>query len=553
MATAVLPPTSSAPPGKIDLSDSKASMTETWIPPHLAAYLLDQPMPTAVYAHSSLSEPLKLNSPDKLAPPIYENPAMRALLLQGSGAAARAAGPTAENPPVPASLSETLNERNQAKLRSWLATGLEETLGQGRPKCSSAMGTPTQLAGNGPGSPLHLPQLKRTNSTKPFPSPGLRSPALATVMMTMKSNGDGAGSFPFGFTQAAGEVAGKAEPEPKLADSPSTSGGSSAWTSLSRRTSVSSNSTAATSTAATSRWSARHISLQLATSVNFSKTHWRGTVYPELGITILTQLPSSAIANGGLGFAEYEEDRDVREVPSASSATNGDEPPEEDNAEALAALQKSCAEGVAAWEEASTIAGKREPEEQLNLEDLDVPESEDDEDLVTDPSGSVSPDGSETSSSLSEASRLPISVVMARERLGKPIPYEPIGDNEISTSGAHDSTSLEGMAYTLWHSPVGCFRVDKDLSIVQANPKWRQTCGLPDGESNDSWPSRVHPEDREKVVAHYTRIADELPVERDEYEFRWMPDGDVDRWCTCVIEPAIINGAMAGYSGYLLK
>ena len=179
--------------------------------------------------------------------------------------------------------------------------------------------------------------------------------------------------------------------------------------------------------------------------------------------------------------------------------------------------------------------------------------AEDDEDEVDDSSGSDAPDGSETSSALSEASKLPPSVVLTRERIGKQVEAEPIGDNEISIAGANDSTSLEGMAYTLWHSPIGCFRVNRDLSITQANPKWRQTCGLQEGESNDSWPAMVHPDDREKVVNHYSKIAETLPLERDEYEFRWLSDGTRDRWCMCVIEPAVINGVMAGYSGYLIK
>ena len=273
-------------------------------------------------------------------------------------------------------------------------------------------------------------------------------------------------------------------------------------------------------------------------------------------MTILTQLPASAVANGAFGVAEYDEDRDVRHVPASLAsvaAAAAEDVAVEENAEALAALQRECAEGVLAWEEASTVAGKMEQDDGINLEELEPPESEDDEDEVEDTSGSDAPDGSETSSALSEASKLPPSVVLARERIGKQVEAEPIGDNEISIAGANDSTSLEGMAYTLWHSPIGCFRVNRDLSITQANPKWRQTCGLQDGESNDSWPAMVHPDDREKVVKHYSKIAETLPLERDEYEFRWLPDGTRDRWCMCVIEPAVINGVMAGYSGFLIK
>ncbi|GAA5868815.1 hypothetical protein JCM3774_003906 [Rhodotorula dairenensis] len=536
---------------------------EEWLPPHLAAYLIDQPLPTAVYAHSSLTEPLKPNSPVKLARPVYENPAMRTLLHQGTGGKARYSGAGTEQPPIASSLSETLNERNQVKLRSWLAAGLDEAVGTQYHSHRPSHHASSAAVRNGLSSPLHIPMpppaMSRKNSTKPFPSPGLRSPALASVMMTMKASGDGnggGGSFPFGFSSTH-DSNGKAT----AADSTTTvnsNSSSSVSTGLSRRTSVSSNSTAATSTAATSRWSSRHISLQLATSINFSKTHWRGTVYPDLGVTILTQMPASAVANGAFGVAEYEEDRDVRDVPAsfastAAVAAAADEGTVEENAEALAALQRECAEGVLAWEEASTVAGKMEQDDGINLEDLEPPESEDDEDEIEDSSESDAPEGSETSSALSEASKLPPSVLLARERIGKHVDAEPIGDNEISISGAHDSTSLEGMAYTLWHSPIGCFRVNRDLSITQANPKWRQACGLQDGESNDSWPAMVHPDDRDKVVAHYSKIAETLPLERDEYEFRWLPDGTRDRWCMCVIEPAVINGVLAGYSGFLIN
>lgn len=565
MSTAVLPPASAGrDPSTMNGTGSiaahhggcHATPAEEWLPPHLAAYLIDQPLPTAVYAHSSLSEPLKPNSPVKLARPVYENPALRTLLHQGTGGKARYGGAGTEQPPIPSSLSETLNERNQVKLRSWLAAGLEEALGHNAPGAAAAATTKS-----GPSSPMHIhlpppPNLTRKNSTKPFPSPGLRSPALASVMTTMKANGEG-GAFPFGFSSTH-DSNGKRTAGDACNSTSNSNSSSSLSTGMSRRTSVSSNSTAATSTAATARWSSRHISLQLATSINFSKTHWRATVYPDLEVTILTQLPASAVANGAFGVAEYDEDHDVRHAPAsiasvAAAAAAAEALAVEENAEALAALQRECAEGVLAWEEASTVAGKMEQDDGIDLEEPEPPESEADEDEVEDSSGSDGPDGSETSSALSEASKLPPSVVLARERIGKQVDAEPIGDNEISIAGAYDSTSLEGMAYTLWHSPIGCFRVNRDLSITQANPKWRQTCGLQEGESNDSWPAMVHPDDREKVVKHYSKIAETLPLERDEYEFRWLPDGTRDRWCMCVIEPAVINGAMAGYSGYLIK
>jgi hypothetical protein len=52
-----------------------------------------------------------------------------------------------------------------------------------------------------------------------------------------------------------------------------------------------------------------------------------------------------------------------------------------------------------------------------------------------------------------------------------------IGTHEVDAEKARDPNSLEGMAYTLFHAPIGIFRVNSDLSITMANPAWRNTCG----------------------------------------------------------------------------
>lgn len=52
-----------------------------------------------------------------------------------------------------------------------------------------------------------------------------------------------------------------------------------------------------------------------------------------------------------------------------------------------------------------------------------------------------------------------------------------IGAHEVDAEKARDPNSLEGMAYTLFHAPIGLFRVNSDLSITMANPSWRNTCG----------------------------------------------------------------------------
>ncbi|GAA5820788.1 hypothetical protein JCM10212_005579 [Sporobolomyces blumeae] len=125
-----------------------------------------------------------------------------------------------------------------------------------------------------------------------------------------------------------------------------------------------------------------------------------------------------------------------------------------------------------------------------------------------------------------------------------------IGAIEVDAERAKDPTTLEGMAFTAFHSPIGLFRVDKDLSITYANPSWRQTCGVAEGDSTDSWPSRILAEDREEVVGHYATIAKTLPQRRDEHEFRWERQGR-NVWATCVIEPAIVDGVFEGYCGFL--
>ncbi|GAA5955090.1 hypothetical protein JCM3765_003192 [Sporobolomyces pararoseus] len=125
-----------------------------------------------------------------------------------------------------------------------------------------------------------------------------------------------------------------------------------------------------------------------------------------------------------------------------------------------------------------------------------------------------------------------------------------IGAHEVDAEKARDPNTIEGMAYTLFHAPIGLFRVNRDLSITMANPAWRNTCGISEGDSTDSWPSRIFKDDREGVVKHYTEITEKLPMRRDEHEFRWEREG-YKTWASCVITPALIDGRMDGYCGFL--
>ncbi|GAA5937240.1 PAS domain-containing hybrid sensor histidine kinase/response regulator [Sporobolomyces koalae] len=142
-----------------------------------------------------------------------------------------------------------------------------------------------------------------------------------------------------------------------------------------------------------------------------------------------------------------------------------------------------------------------------------------------------------------------------KSRIGSPTHMlEPgrvmVGVHEVDAEKVKDPNSLEGMAYTLFHAPIGIFRVNTDLSITSANPTWRNTCGVAEGDSTDSWPSRIYSEDRARVIDHYAEITRKLPMKRDEFEFRWEREG-AKTWASCVITPAVIDGRMEGYCGFL--
>ncbi|GAA5834272.1 hypothetical protein JCM11251_000589 [Rhodosporidiobolus azoricus] len=131
---------------------------------------------------------------------------------------------------------------------------------------------------------------------------------------------------------------------------------------------------------------------------------------------------------------------------------------------------------------------------------------------------------------------------------------EQIGELLVDADRVRDPTSLEGVAFTAWHSPIAIFRCNRQLSIVQTNPEWRRICDIPLSESNDAWATRIHPDDLEAVTEHYGYIRTELPEERDEFEFRWLPRADgEEQWCQAVIEPMFVQGELEGYSCSLVN
>ncbi|BGP30997.1 hypothetical protein JCM10296v2_002761 [Rhodotorula toruloides] len=447
--------------------------------PLLHTYLADQPLPASIYSHDALLAA----PPNSLPPSTWDNPALRVFLRQGD----RRKGDLGRDEQT---LTDSLDERERARLRAWLVQGIEAGAG------ASSLASPLAAMGLAP-SPLR--------------------PALSTTC-----------SAPSVYA-----------PSSSSSSRPSN-----------RSSSISSSSTSLTSSSlATTAFRNRHIALQLAHGINFSKTWWRATPLREAGVTVLTQLPPSNVANGGLGLDEEEgEDEEMFEEALEQASDEGASDEEEEEAETTETEVDHSGAGdeteVPSPVRADSSSDSRPGTPAFMPSYTSLPRRS-----STDARAS-SPTPSEPKS---EHDRFPLSVQLARRRLGRRTTQERVGDFHVSLEGARDATSLEGMAVTVWDAPVGIFRCNRDLSITQANPKWRATCNIAEGETNDAWPSRIHPSDRDRVVTHYFRIASQLPLERDELEFRWLPEGGKDQWCRCVIEPVVIDGRMEGYTGMLLN
>ncbi|KAJ8294408.1 Hybrid signal transduction histidine kinase K [Rhodotorula toruloides] len=448
--------------------------------PLLHTYLADQPLPTSIYSHDALLA----SPPTSLPPSTWDNPALRVFLRQGD----RRKGD------VEQTLTDSLDERERARLRAWLVQGIEAGATTG----GSSLASPLAAMSLAP-SPLR-PALSTTHS-----APSVYAPSSSSS--SRPSN---------------------------------------------RSSSISSTSTSLTSSSlTTAAFRNRHIALQLAHGINFSKTWWRATVLREARVTVLTQLPPSNVANGGLGLNEEEEDEDEEVFEEALETDEGaSDEEEEEEAETTETEVDRGGNTGDETEVPSPIHADSSSDSQPSTPAFmpsytSLPRRR----LSTD----ARPSSPTPSEPKSEHDKFPPSVQLARRKLGRRTTQERVGDFHVSLEGARDATSLEGMAVTLWDAPVGIFRCNRDLSITQANPKWRATCNIAEGETNDAWPSRIHPSDRDRVVTHYLRIASQLPLERDELEFRWLPEGGKDQWCRCVIEPVVIDGRMEGYTGMLLN
>ncbi|BGP14900.1 hypothetical protein JCM10213v2_002855 [Rhodosporidiobolus nylandii] len=138
-------------------------------------------------------------------------------------------------------------------------------------------------------------------------------------------------------------------------------------------------------------------------------------------------------------------------------------------------------------------------------------------------------------------------------------PVERMGDIEVEAERVLRADTIEGMAYTLWNCPLAVFRLNRDFSIVQVTPRWRELTGVPPDEDTDAWASRIHPDDLQGVMDHYARFREEEVNEIDEFEFRWKSTFDEkgvegeDQWCSAVVRPLRIQGRIEGYTAYMLN
>jgi len=327
-----------------------------------------------------------LQDDDALPAPVYQNPALLHFLGQGIGGAAPSAylNPRMEQQArrEGLNLSDAVDERSKELLRRFLKDGVEHAVDSTSPPVP----------------------------TGAIPSPGVHTGPLRVFHPSHTPSSSS--------TSTPG-------PRPRPGSSGSTASFSSRLSRFQQH---------------------RQIALQLVSGVNFSKVHWRATIWLEYGCTALTMLPASTVANGGLFTEAGEEDEDEDDlVEFGEEACRG---------------AGSAGEVGGDYDDGETLAG--------------YPRSPRDDDDHAGNDGGHSPTPSEART---EPERFPLSVQLARARLHKRTPCERIGDLELSHSGARDAVSLEGLAYTDWYAPIGLFRVNKDLSITQANPKWRQTVG----------------------------------------------------------------------------
>ncbi len=100
-------------------------------------------------------------------------------------------------------------------------------------------------------------------------------------------------------------------------------------------------------------------------------------------------------------------------------------------------------------------------------------------------------------------------------------------------------------------SPVGIFLTDKLGKCTYTNPRYQAICGLTLAESlNEGWTQRIHPQDRDSVIANWYATA----AQGQEYtgEFRIITLEGIERWVYLSSSPMLgENRKVIGFVGTL--
>jgi two-component system, sensor histidine kinase and response regulator len=97
-------------------------------------------------------------------------------------------------------------------------------------------------------------------------------------------------------------------------------------------------------------------------------------------------------------------------------------------------------------------------------------------------------------------------------------------------------------------SPVGIFVTDVAGRATYLNDRWSALTGLEHNRAmGDGWSATLHPDDRERVYAVWTRAVSDGTTFHAEYRFR-HDDGSII-WCQGMAAPMRLGGQVVGYVG----
>ena len=98
-------------------------------------------------------------------------------------------------------------------------------------------------------------------------------------------------------------------------------------------------------------------------------------------------------------------------------------------------------------------------------------------------------------------------------------------------------------------SPVGLFRTDTDGRCLAVNARWCEIAGLALAEALDEgWAQALHPDDRERVLAEWSRATREARGFESEFRFR-RPDGVVTQVLAQALPERDTRGRISGFVG----